>query len=71
MTDKFWSFIIGAAVFAFFCAIIVGIINSSQTSDTAEQLAKADNCKYLGRAKHVSSVGFFDCDGKIELKKLY
>ena len=48
--------------------LVIGL--SIQRTSKALDIAKSNGCEYLGSARDLSSVGFFDCDGKIEMRRI-
>jgi hypothetical protein len=48
-----------------FTLIVLGAYKDSKRSNQAEELGMDANCQYIGRARDLNSVAFFDCDGKI------
>jgi hypothetical protein len=45
--------------------IVLGATQDLRRSNQAEKLGMDANCQYIGRARDLNSVAFFDCDGKI------
>ena len=48
-----------------FALIVFGAYKDSKRSNQAKELGMNLNCEYIGRARDLNSVAFFDCDGKI------
>ena len=46
------------------------IVLSVQRTSKAMDIAKSSGCEYLGSARDLSSVSFFECDGKIEMVRV-
>ena len=48
--------------------LVIGL--SIQRTSTAMDIAKSKGCEYIGSARDLSSVSFFECDGKIEMVRV-
>lgn len=48
--------------------LVIGL--SIQRTSKAMDIAKSNGCEYLGSARDLSSVSFFECDGKIEMRRI-
>ena len=50
--------------------IVFGFISIKELSVAIKQAEISTGCKYLGSPKGASSVGYFDCNGVIETKRI-
>ena len=57
--------LIGAGVILMITLIVLGASKDLRRTNQAKELGMNENCQYIGRARDLNSVAFFDCDGKI------
>ena len=60
--------ITGIALLVILFVIVLGL-DVDRTS-TAIDIAKSNGCEYIGSARDLNSVKFFDCNGKIEMVRV-
>ncbi|CAB4125552.1 hypothetical protein UFOVP181_9 [uncultured Caudovirales phage] len=60
--------ITGIALLVILFVIIIGL-DVNRTS-TAMDIAKSNGCEYIGSARDLTQVKFFDCNGKIEMVRV-
>lgn len=64
--DKFFVGLIVVVAVLFAAAVY----SSFEYEEKAEARAKVIGCEYLGSARDMRSVGFYECGDAIELKKI-
>ena len=70
LDDLIWL-IIGVAMASAFIAMIVFAVNSGREwSAMVKQVEISTGCEYVGSPKGTARVGFFDCNGVIETKRI-
>ena len=63
-----WTLI---AVTIFFSALIIVLIHmSNKSADRANEYAQSIGCTYIGRARDLPGVRFFDCNGEIKMVRI-
>jgi len=58
--------IVGIIIVLFFWIIPQDI----SRNEKAEEWAKQNNCEYIGSARNLNSVKFFECDGEVKMQRM-
>jgi hypothetical protein len=61
-------FIVGLAFMAVLVALIA--VSDVEKGEQAQQKGLAMDCEYIGRARDLGTVAFFDCKGEIVMRRV-
>lgn len=70
LEDLIWLIISVVSISALIIVIVFAVNSGREWSARVKQVETSTGCEYLGSAKDASQVGFFDCDGVIETKRI-
>ena len=70
MEDIIWWILWTTLGFAFVAIIMWAVNNGREWANAVTRVEISTGCEYLGSPKGSNSVGYFDCNGVIETKRI-
>ncbi len=68
--ERFWLMVLVTMTVVVIVSIVYGIDNTREWLREVKRVEISTGCEYIGGPKGTNRVGFFDCNGVIETKRI-
>lgn len=68
--ERFWLMVLVTITVVVIVSIVYGIDNTREWLREVKRVEISTGCEYVGGPKGTNRVGFFDCNGVIETKRI-